>query len=64
VDGSLAGVGCYYSGDVPDSYIQVSSSINAPALSLGTHTVQTHIYLGGGSADVGYYNINYKVFKP
>jgi hypothetical protein len=64
VDGSLVG-NCYYSEDVPDNYIQVSTSTNAPGISLGSHTVQTHLYIGGtGGANVGYYNINYKVFKP
>jgi len=63
VDGSMVNGGCYYSGDVPDDYIQVSSSINAPGIAAGKHTVQTHVYLDGG-ANIGYYNINYKVFKP
>ena len=65
VDGSLVNGACYYDGDVPDSFLQVSTSINAQGISVGAHTVQTHIYIGGsGGAQLGYYNINYKVYRP
>jgi hypothetical protein len=65
VDGALINGGCYFSGEVPadGSYLQVSSSIVAPGLSAGTHTVQTHLYSFSG-AYIGYYNINYRVYKP
>jgi len=64
VDGTLVNGTCYYSGEVPadDSYFQSSSSIST-TVKFGKHTVQTYIYTTDG-ANVGYYNINYKVFKP
>jgi hypothetical protein len=65
VDGSEAGT-CYDSGQVPQDggWVNVSSSVNAPGISVGNHKVQTHIYLTNNTATVGYYSIDYKVFKP
>jgi len=65
VDGSEAGT-CYYSGEVPQDggWVNVSTSVNAPGISVGNHKVQTHIYLTNNTATVGYYSIDYKVFKP
>lgn len=65
VDGTLVNGGCYFSGEVPvdGSYLQVASSIAAPNVSAGTHTVQAHLYTFFG-AYVGYYNVNYRVYKP
>ena len=64
VDGSQAGT-CYYSGEEPQDggWVNVSTSVNAPGISVGNHTVRTHLQLANG-ATLGYYNINYKVFKP
>ena len=65
VDGSEAGT-CYYSGEVPQDggWVNVSTSVNAPGISVGNHTVRTYIQLSSNPVTVGYYNINYKVFKP
>jgi hypothetical protein len=65
VDGSLVNGTCYWSGEVPadSSYVQATSSIVAPGLAAGSHKVQMHLYTFYG-AFVGYYNINYRVYKP
>ncbi len=65
VDGSLVNGTCYFSGEVPadGSYAQIASSLSAPGLSPGSHTVQIHLYTFSG-AFVGYYNVNYRVYKP
>jgi len=65
VDGALVNNDCWWSGETPadGSYAQPSSSITAPGLKAGTHTVQAHLYSLDG-AFVGYYNFNYKIYKP
>lgn len=65
VDGTLVNGTCYFSGEVPadGSYVQAASSITAPGLAAGTHNVQTHLYTFDG-AYIGYYNFNYRVYKP
>ena len=65
VDGSQAG-SCYWGGDVPEygRWVNVATSLNVPGLSVGNHTVQTYIEEANNPLTLGYYNINYKVFKP
>lgn len=66
VDGKLVNEGCFWGAEVlgDGNYLQVSTSVNAPGLSVGNHEVQTHIFFATAGARVGYYNTNYKVFKP
>ncbi len=64
VDGTLVNGTCWWSGEVPAdySYFQASTSLNT-TVPPGKHTVQTQVSTTYGAV-VGYYNINYKVFKP
>lgn len=46
-------------------WVNVATSLNVPGLSVGNHTVQSYIVEAtGGGVTLGYYNINYQVFKP
>lgn len=65
VDGSQAG-NCYDGGAVPEygRWVNVATSLNVPGLSAGNHTVQTYMFEGNSPLTVGYYNMNYQVFKP
>lgn len=66
VDGSQGFANCYTGGVVQiyGRWVNVATSLNFPGLSVGNHTVQTYIFEGNNPLTVGYYNINYEVFKP
>jgi len=59
---SICGAGA---GESPSdgSYVQNSTSQSVTGLAPGNHTVQTYFYTFNG-ARVGYYNSNYRVYKP
>jgi hypothetical protein len=49
--------------DTSGRFIEASTSQSFTGLAVGNHTVQTYFYSGQG-AYVGYYNFNYRVYKP
>ncbi len=63
VDGASVN-GCYFNGEMLASgnyaMFSVSQGITVP---FGTHTVQTFVYTDGGGFG-GYFNANYRVYKP
>jgi len=65
LDGALVNNTCFFSGEIPanGSFSQMSSSITTGAVKAGTHKVQTQMFTTGG-AEIGFFTINYKVFKP
>jgi len=65
VDGALVNNTCFFSGEIPadGSFNQMSSSITTGAVKSGAHNVQTQIFTNSG-AEIGFFTINYKVFKP
>jgi hypothetical protein len=49
--------------DTSGAFIVASTSQSVTGLAIGNHSVQTYFYSGQG-AYVGYYNFNYRVYKP
>ena len=65
VDGALVNQDCFFSGEIPadGSFSQMSSSIISAAVHTGQHNLQAHIFTTNG-AELGFFTVNYKVFKP
>ncbi len=63
VDGTEVN-GCYIQGSVANFVWTMESVSQGIAVSHGNHTVQTYVYDVNGGSTLGYYNVNYYVFKP